>query len=67
MRKWIARFSYTLVIIGGLLFYQVYKFQTSGADTPGWQTAVIVIGAALAVALGIQGIRMRHEMMRRDE
>lgn len=61
MRKWIARFSYTLLIVGGLLFYQVYKFQTSDAKIPGWQTLLILIGGAVAIALGAQGIRIRHE------
>lgn len=64
MRKWIARFSYTLLIIGGFLFYQVYKFQTSSEKLPGWQALLILVGGALAVAMGSQGIRDRHRLLK---
>ncbi len=66
MRKWIARFSFTLLIVGGLLFYQAYELQGSEPRPPAWQLIVIVASGALAVAMGARGIRMRHEQMRDD-
>lgn len=66
MRKWLGRFSFTLLILGAFLFYQVYQFQTSGEKLPAWQTLLMVIGGAAFISLGMQGIRFRHEAMRRD-
>ncbi len=64
MRVWLARFSYSLLIIGGFLLYQVYKFQTSEEKLPAWQTIMIGIGGMLAIFLGSQGIRERHRRLR---
>lgn len=64
MRKWIARFSFSLLIIGGVLIYEAFELQKSG--TPAWQLLLITIGGALAIAMGASGIRYRHEMMRRN-
>jgi len=67
MRKWLGRFSYSLLIIGGVMFYQVYKWQTSvDQKIPGWQALLIVIGGVACIALGMQGIRYRHEQIRAD-
>ena len=66
MRKWLGRLAYSLVIIGGVLFYQVYRWQTSSERIPGWQATVIVIGGAACIALGMQGIRYRNQALRRD-
>lgn len=65
MRKWIARFSFTLLVVGGLLFYEAYTMQTSEPRAPMWQVLLVVVGGALATAMAAQGIRMRHEDMRR--
>ena len=57
--KWVARFSFTLLIIGGLLFYEVFKLsETPG--TPVWQYAIMLIGGTLAISLSARGIRERH-------
>jgi hypothetical protein len=67
MRRWLGRLSYSLLIIGGVLFYQVYKWQTSTDQRiPGWEATIIVIGGCACIALGAQGIRFRHEQMRQD-
>lgn len=66
MRKWIARFSFTFMVLGGLLFYQAYEMQQLSPPPPTWQLLLIVAGGALAIAMGAQGIRIRHEQMRRD-
>ena len=59
MMKWVARFSFTFLIIGGLLFYQVYELSAM-PGTPVWKYAVMLIGGILAISLGAQGIRERH-------
>ena len=59
MMKWVARFSITLLIIGGLLFYEVYE-QSETPGTPVWQYAIMLIGGTLAISLGARGIRERH-------
>lgn len=64
MQKWISRFGFTLILIGGALIFEAMELQKSG--TPTWQLAVIVVGGALAIAMGVSGIRYRHQRMRRD-
>lgn len=59
MMNWVARFSFTLLIIGGLLFYQVYELSAM-PGTPVWKYAILLIGGTLAISLGAQGIRERH-------
>ena len=60
MTKWLSRFSYSFFIIGGVLLYYIYKSQTEGPRLPQWQVWVIVIGGALAIAMGARGIREKH-------
>jgi hypothetical protein len=67
MRKWIARLPFTFLIVGGLLFYQAYELQGANPPPPAWQLIVIVAGGALAVVMGLQGIRMRHQQMRNGD
>jgi hypothetical protein len=62
MMKWVARFSFTFLIISGWLFYQVYKMATTpGQQVPTWQYAIMLIGGTLAISLGARGIRERHK------
>lgn len=67
MRKWLSRFSFTLLILGGLLFYQAYLMQTGQPPAPSWQILILVIGGAAMISLGASGIRYRHAMIHRDE
>lgn len=60
MMKWVARFSFTFLIIGGILFYEVYKL-SDVPGTPVWQYAVLLIGGTMAISLGARGIRERHK------
>ena len=66
MRKWLSRFSVTLLVLGALLFYEVYKYQTSNEKLPTWQALLMIVGGAACISLAMQGIRFRHEAMRRD-
>ena len=59
MMKWVARFSFTFLILGGLLFYQVYELSAT-PGTPGWKYAILLIGGTMAISLGARGIRERH-------
>ncbi len=63
MRKWIARLPFTFLIVGALLFYQAYELQGANPRPPAWQLLLIVAGGALALVLGFQGIRIRHQQM----
>ncbi len=66
MRKWIARFSYSLLIVGGVLLYEAYELQNPPSRTPMWEVIVVAIGGVLAIALGARGVRIRHQDMRSD-
>ena len=60
MRKLLSRFSFTFILVGGLLMYYVYTSQTQGPRLPEWQAMVIVVGGALSIAMGARGLRERH-------
>ncbi len=63
--KWVARFSFTFLIIGGLLFYQVYELSAK-PGTPVWQYALLLIGGTMAISLGARGVRERHKPRPRE-
>ena len=62
-----ARLPFTFLIVGAVLFYEAYELQGANPPPPVWQLLVIVAGGALAIVLGLQGLRMRHQQMRDGE
>jgi hypothetical protein len=60
MDRWLARFSYTFLILGGLLVWQAYREVTMLADPPKWRLALYFVGAMVSVGLAVRGIRGRY-------
>jgi hypothetical protein len=60
MMIWISRFSFTFIILGAFLLIRVYQWQTGKIPLESWQVTAFVVGGALFLALGVQGIKYRH-------
>lgn len=61
MQRWLSRFSFPLLVVGGLLFYQAYLGSSGRAERLAtWQVTLLLIGGACAMSLGLRGIRDRH-------
>ena len=61
MRRWLARLSFSFIIIACVLAYEAYKTmhaQESAAAGP--RAMLLAAGAAVAFALGVAGVRERH-------
>jgi hypothetical protein len=60
MQRLLARFSFTLLILGILLGWQGYKLSHASLPAPAWQWMLCFVGAGAALALGGAGVRARH-------
>lgn len=58
LKHWLARLSFSMLILTGLLLWSVWKAVSAG----GWSAKPVfmVAGAAVAFGLGIAGVRLRH-------
>lgn len=64
MRSLLPRFAFTLIIIGAWLLYEAFHAQ-QGAQ-PQWQLVLLVVGGALSLGMGLQGVRQRHRDIHKD-
>lgn len=64
MHRWLSRFSFTFLIVGGWLLYEAYRGASASQPLPTWQITLMVVGGALGFSLGMQGIRLRHRMFK---
>lgn len=55
MRRWLARLSFSFLIIAGVLVYEARKASERGQST-GWHYA----GAAILAGAAMAGMRERH-------
>jgi hypothetical protein len=58
LNKWLARFSFSLLILCGLLAWTAYKEAKLGGFSP--RTAALLLGAVAVLFGGLMGIRARH-------
>ena len=58
MRKWLARFSFSLMALAFVLFYQGYQLDKQVGPT--FRVAAYYVGGALCLAAGLAGARDRH-------
>jgi hypothetical protein len=64
MRSLLPRFAFTFVIVGVWLLYEAFHAQQP--PLPQWQSILLVVGGALSLGMGLQGIRQRHRDIRKD-
>lgn len=60
MRKWLARLSFPFFIAAFLLAWQGYKVMTGKAPGGAWPVGAYFVVAAVALGLGMAGVRERH-------
>jgi hypothetical protein len=61
MRKWLARLSFSFIIIGAVLAWEGYKAQGRTGFPPNPTRATICyLAAAICIGTGLAGIRERH-------
>lgn len=67
MNRWLARLSFSFLILAGLLAYEGYKLLSRpGPARPAWQVWLYFLAAGLSVGLSVKGMRERHRMLRDD-
>jgi hypothetical protein len=54
MRRWLARLSFSFLIIAAVLLWEANKLGSGG------RSSAYIVGAFVCIALGIIGIRARH-------
>ncbi len=64
MRKWLARLSFSFIIVAAVLAWEAYRTRR-GDRVPGreWQAYALIAGAAVCFGLGLRGIRDRHRLL----
>lgn len=60
INRWLARLSFSFLVIGLVLVWEWYKLDQAGAG--GARPWLYVAGAVLCVILGVLGIRARHRI-----
>ena len=65
-RRWLSRFAMAFIVIAAVLAWEGYQAATGhrGA-TPKWRILLYFVAAAMALVVGIEGMRQRHR--RRDD
>jgi hypothetical protein len=58
MRKWLARFSFSLMAIAFVLGYQAFQLEKQQGQSV--RVVAYYVGAALCLAAGFAGARERH-------
>lgn len=68
MRKWLARLSFSFIILAVLLVWDAYRaLRGYGRVLPAWQIYLEFAAAVLSFALGMVGVRERHRPTREHD
>jgi hypothetical protein len=62
MQNWLARLSFSFVIIAAVLLWEIYKIINTGVHDQNWRVILYAILAGICVALGGAGMRSRHRL-----
>lgn len=66
-QRWLARLSFSFLLVGGWLGWEAYRAVTRGTMSAGdGRLLLMMVGAGVAVLLGVQGIRVRHRLNREE-
>ena len=63
MRRWLARLSFSLVIVGAVLLFEAFRSRPGAWGAPMITTQrryAYAAGGALCLAVGMAGVRERH-------
>lgn len=68
INRWLARLSLSFFVIAALLAFRIYKVVGEQPRvTSSERVWLYVIATAMAVALGVMGVRERHKIVRESE
>lgn len=59
-RRWLARLSFSFMIIGFFLGWEGWKLAQAGGVDAQWRVLLYLAAAALSFVLGFLGVRERH-------
>lgn len=60
-RRWLGRLSFSFLVVAFFLAWEGHRrYVMSGGVVDDWRTLLDFIGAALAMLLGLSGLRERH-------
>jgi hypothetical protein len=60
MRRWLARLSFSLLIIGAVVAWETYRALSSPGGLPAWRAYLQFALAGVCVVLAMAGVRARH-------
>jgi hypothetical protein len=62
MKQWLARLSFSFLIVGAVLLWTGYTaLRAPAEDVPAWQITLYFLGAGGCAALFIAGVKQRHQ------
>lgn len=60
-QQWLGRLAFSFIIVAAVLVWEAYRASSAlSGDIPRGRITLYLVGAALAVVLGVLGIRTRH-------
>ena len=59
-RRWLARLSFSFLVIAFFLAWEGYKRYQAAAGEADWRTILYFAAAAVSVMVGLTGLRERH-------
>lgn len=60
MNRWLSRFAFTFLILGGLLIWQAHREWNTLAAPSKARIALYLVAAGVSIGLGVRGIKERH-------
>lgn len=60
MNRWLARFSFSFLVLAGLLAWQGYRELTTFSHPKLWRVGMYFLAAGIGVGLSAKGVRERH-------
>jgi hypothetical protein len=60
MQSWLARLSFSFLIIAAALVWEIHKIIGTGETGQTWRIILYAILAGICAALGAAGVRARH-------
>ena len=60
-RRWLPRLAMSFIVIAAVLAWEAYQSATGHrGPVPHWRILLYFLAAAMALALGMEGMRLRH-------